>query len=113
MSVVDVPSSTLVIAPLSVDMAISFGNVAEWERQLGALRHLKALHRALRRGGVLGVVENRAEEGTSFRRMMQTGAVTEEHVIALAEVAGFRLASRSDVNAHAAPPRMTLRFVKR
>ena len=112
MSVVEVPSSTLAIAPLSADMALSFGNVAEWERQLGALQHLKALHRALRKGGVLAIVERRAEEGTSFRRMMLERAVTEEHVTSLAVVAGFVLVSRSADEGPGNRARMMLKFVK-
>ena len=44
--------------------------------------------------------------------MMKAGAVSEEHVIALAEVAGFRLISRSDINAGSQPSRMTLKFLK-
>ena len=103
---------TLAIAPLSADMAISCDNVAEWERQLGALNHLKALHRALRKGGILGIVEKRAEKGASFRHMMMEGAVTEEHVTALAEVAGFTLVSRSTVNGQGTSGRMTLKFMK-
>jgi predicted methyltransferase len=44
--------------------------------------------------------------------MVQEGAATEDHVIALAEVAGFRLAARSQVNAGTAPARFTLKFLK-
>jgi predicted methyltransferase len=115
MSVVGVlsPRASLSIAPLSADMAISLDNVAEWERGLGALSHLRALHRALRKGGILGIVEKRAAEGSSFRRMMQERAVTEDHVTALAEVAGFVLVSRSTVAGQGNGTLMMLKFVKR
>jgi predicted methyltransferase len=96
----------------SADLAISYGNLVTWERQFHALAHLKALHGALKPGAVLGVVENRIDEGRSFRQMMAAGAITEEHAIALAEVAGFRLAGRSEVNAGGLPARMTLKFVR-
>ena len=114
MSLVEVSSSRgpAAIAPLSADMVISFDNVAQWERQLGALGELQAVHRALRKGGILGIVERRAAEGASFRRMMLERAVTEDHVTALAEVAGFVLVSRTVVNGQAGT-RMVLKFVKR
>ena len=96
----------------NADLVISWDNVARWERDFAGLNRLKAVHGTLKPGGILGVVEIRAPEGTTFRRMLEDGAATEDHVIALAEVAGFRLVSRSPINAGAAPSRMTLRFVK-
>lgn len=106
------PEDTALVPRASAELAISSGNLVGWERQYQALFHLRALHGALKPGGVLGVIEPRAAEGQSFRDMMRTGAVTEEHVIALAEVAGFRLAGRSEANAQGATPRMTLKFVR-
>jgi len=44
--------------------------------------------------------------------MVQDATATEDHVIALAEVAGFRLAGRSELNAQSGVARMTLKFVK-
>ena len=102
----------IAIPALSVDMAISCDNLVAWERRLAGPGHLKLLHDALKRGGILGVVESRAPEGSSFRRMMEVRGLTEEHVIALAEVAGFVLVSRSAANAHRRPARMTLKFIK-
>jgi len=94
------------------DLAICVGNVVAWELELGALSHLRALLGALKPGGILGVVENRAADGRTFRQMMESRAVSEEHVIALAEVAGFRLVARSEVNAARSPSLMTLKFAK-
>ena len=106
------PEDTFRVPRASADLAISSGNLVGWERQYQALNHLKAVHGALRPGGILGVIEPRAHDGHSFRQMMATGAVTEEHVIALAEVAGFRYSGRSEANAGGARPRMTLKFVR-
>ena len=106
------PSDTVRMALASADMAISYDNVVGWERQYQALLQLKLLHGLVKPGGVLGIIEQRAREGRSFREMMAAGAVTEEHVIALAEVAGFRFAGRSEANARGQPSRMTLKFVR-
>ena len=101
-----------ILADASADLVVSCGNVARWERDFGALNQLKMFHRALKAGGVLGIVETRAAAGTAFRRMVQEEMATEDHVIALAEVAGFRLAERSEINAQSGVARMTLKFVK-
>ena len=106
------PEDTARVPRASAELAISSDNLVGWEREYKALFHLRALHGALRPGGVLGVIEPRAEEGQSFRQMMTSGALTEEHVISMAEVAGFRFAGRSEANARDSPPRMTLKFVR-
>jgi len=90
-------------------MTLPYGSVFQWEKHFEGSNQLKALHRALKQGGTLGIVERRAPNGTPFRRMIQEGALTEEHVILLAEVAGFRLVTRSS---EAAQGHMILKFVK-
>lgn len=90
-------------------MALPYGSVFQWERRLEGNNRLKALHRALKPGGTLEIVERRAADGTSFRRMIQEGALTEEHVVLLAQIAGFRLVTKS---VDAAQDHMILRFVK-
>jgi predicted methyltransferase len=51
---------------------------------------------------VLGVVEHRARPGTSRDEMKKSGYVTEDHVIKVAEAAGFKLDARSEINANRA-----------
>jgi predicted methyltransferase len=85
----------------SVDLVLTFRNVhnwaAEWNNDQAMVR---AFYDALKPGGVLGVVEHRAREGTSLEQMKRTGYITESYVIGLAEKAGFRLAGRSEANAN-------------
>ncbi len=86
--------------PGSADLVLTFRNVhnwiaAEYERDMFA-----AFYRALKPGGTLGVVEHRAAPGTSIEVTKQSGYVTEEYVIALAEGAGFKLAAKSEINAN-------------
>lgn len=89
------------IAPKgSADLALTFRNVHNWTEAGNDEANFKAFFDALKPGGVLGVVEHRAKEGTSVRDMRRTGYMTEAYVIGLAERAGFKLAGKSEVNAN-------------
>ena len=56
--------------------------------------------RVLKPGGVLGVVQHRAADGTDPAETAQQGYVSEEAVIAMATAAGLEFEARSDVNAN-------------
>jgi predicted methyltransferase len=57
-------------------------------------------YKALKPGGLLGVVEHRAKPGTSMEVMKKSGYVTEEHAIEVAQKHGFTLVSKSEINAN-------------
>lgn len=95
-----VPERTTIAPPGSADMVVTFRNVHNWMKGGYAPEMFAVMHRALKPGGVLGLVEHRAEPGTSVAAMKESGYVTEEHVIALAEGAGFTLEARSEINAN-------------
>ena len=86
--------------PASVDMVLTFRNVHNWSEQGYDQEMFNAFFAALKPGGILGVVEHRANEGASRRDMVRTGYMTESYVIELARKAGFTLAARSEVNAN-------------
>jgi len=89
------------IAPAgSVDMVLTFRNVHNWTAAKSDAAAFRAFYAALKPGGILGVVEHRAKEGTSLEEMIKSGYMTEAYVISLAEKAGFRLAGQSEVNAN-------------
>jgi len=83
-----------------VDLVLTFRNVHNWTAAKTDAAMFRAFFDALKPGGVLGVVEHRAREGTSLEQMVKTGYMTEAYVIGLAQQAGFRLAARSEVNAN-------------
>jgi predicted methyltransferase len=60
----------------------------------------QAMYQVLKPGGVLGVVDHRANPNTDIETMKQTGYMTEQAVIALAQQAGFILLSASEINAN-------------
>ena len=61
---------------------------------------LRVFYKALKPGGVLGVVDHRGRTDLSQEAQMKNGYVREDYAIALIERAGFRLAGRSQVNAN-------------
>ena len=96
-SVVDL-SSKLAEAE-SVDAVLTFRNLHNWIGPQIDLIFSNA-HTALKKGGILGVVEHRANPGTSLEEMKQTGYVTEEYAINIAKKHGFTLISKSEINAN-------------
>ncbi|CAA0089596.1 Uncharacterised protein [Zhongshania aliphaticivorans] len=95
------PPKDLEIAPAnSVDKVLTFRNVHNWLKSGVAEDVFSAAYAALKPGGILGVVEHRADAGASLQEMIDSGYVSEKKVIALAESAGFLLLDSSEVNAN-------------
>lgn len=89
------------IAPAgSADFVLTFRNLHNWidRREIdGALR---AFHKALKPGGVLGVVDHRGRTDLTQEQQMKTGYVREDYAIAAIEKAGFKFAGASNANAN-------------
>jgi predicted methyltransferase len=89
------------IAPAgSADFVLTFRNLHNWIERGEVEGALRAFHRALKPGGVLGVVDHRGRADMTQESQMKSGYVREDSAIALIEKAGFRLAGRSEVNAN-------------
>ena len=99
---------THLLAPAYVDMApkgsadlvLTFRNAHNWAKAGNAPAMFKTFYDALKPGGILGVVDHRAKPGTALQRQIESGYLTEEYVIGLAEGAGFKLVEKSEVNAN-------------
>jgi predicted methyltransferase len=94
------PQKTDIAPAGSADMVLTFRNVHNWMNRGYAEDVFKAMYRALKPGGVLGVVEHRGNPAVPQDRQAASGYVTEEHTIKLAEAAGFQLVGRSEINAN-------------
>jgi predicted methyltransferase len=95
--IVDLSSS--LAEPGSVDAVLTFRNLHNWlGPQMDAI--FANSSKALKPGGLFGVVEHRAKPGTSMEMMKKSGYVTEEHAIAVAKKHGFTLVARSEVNSN-------------
>lgn len=89
------------IAPAeSVDLVLTFRSLHNWLEDGIADAAFSAFYRALKPGGVLGVVQHRANDTEPQDPRAPNGYVHEWHVIDLAEAAGFSLAARSEINAN-------------
>jgi len=86
--------------PGSADFVLTFRNLHNWIERGEVEGALRAFHRALKPGGVLGVVDHRGRTDLTQAAQMKSGYVREDYAIALIEKAGFRLAGASEVNAN-------------
>lgn len=94
------PSEPVFGEPESADKVLTFRNVHNWVNGGQAEAMFKAFAEVLKPGGVLGVVQHRADDGASAEETAKTGYVSEEAVIAFAEAAGLNLEERSNLNAN-------------
>lgn len=82
------------------DRVLTFRNVHNWLEAGHLDTSLRAFNHALKIGGMLGVEEHRAAQGTSVEEMKRSGYVTESLMSRQAMTAGFELTGRSEVNAN-------------
>lgn len=87
--------------PGSADFVLTFRNLHNWIERGEVEGALRAFHRALKPGGVLGVVDHRGRTDQAQEAQMKSGYVREDYAIRVIERAGFRLAEVSEVNANA------------
>jgi predicted methyltransferase len=95
------PPEKLQIAPDgSADRVLTFRNVHNWMRNDQAPAVFKAMFKALKPGGILGVVEHRNATAKPQDPKALSGYVSEDYVIALARNAGFEFLAKSEINAN-------------
>ena len=95
-----VPERTVIAPPGTADFVLTFRNVHNWLNGGYAAEMFRLIARALRPGGILGLVTHRAPEGRSLAEMKESGYVTEAQVIGMAEAAGLTLVASSEINAN-------------
>ncbi len=94
------------IAPQgSADMVLTFRNVHNWMKFGFETPIFEAMFTALKPGGILGVVEHRANPDEFPDPQALSGYVHEEQVIEMAEAAGFIFVEKSEINANPADTR--------
>ena len=94
------PDQWQIAPPGSADLVLTFRNVHNWLEAGDEKKMFAAMYRALKPGGVLGLVEHRAASGTTRADWVKTGYVSEDFVIRLAREAGFQLLAKSEINAN-------------
>jgi predicted methyltransferase len=92
------PQLTEICPPGTADLVLTFRNVHNWVDEGTQQQQFNTFFKALKPGGVLGVVEHRAKPGTSLEETKKSGYVDEAYVKKLATAAGFRFDAASPVN---------------
>jgi predicted methyltransferase len=92
------PQLTEVCPPGTADVVLTFRNVHNWMDAGVEQAQFDAFFKALKPGGVLGVVEHRAKPGASREEMSKSGYVDEAYVKKLAATAGFHFDAESPIN---------------
>jgi predicted methyltransferase len=88
------------VPPGTVDLVVTFRNLHNWMADDTAASMLATAYRALKPGGVLGVVDHRGNPALAQDPKAKSGYVTEEYAIKVIEAQGFRLLGTSEVNAN-------------
>ena len=94
------PREISVTPPGTAALAMTFRNVHNWIMADQEHEYFAAFFHALKPGGVLGVVEHRANPDADMDSMHTTGYATETYVKGIAERAGFTFEAASEVNAN-------------
>ena len=101
-TITELSNTKLDIAPEgSADMVLTFRNVHNWVDGTGHEANVfAAMFKALKPGGILGLVEHRLGADTEQDAKASSGYVRQDFVIKLAEEAGFQLVDSSEINAN-------------
>ncbi len=89
-----------VVPPDSIDMIVTFRNLHNWMARGVAAQAFATMYKALKPGGVLGVVEHRGIRGAPQDPQAKSGYVDEEYAVQLIEAQGFKLVATSQVNSN-------------
>ena len=77
-------------------MVLTFRNTHNWLRSKTAENVYSSIYKVMKRGGILGIVQHKAEENSEFN--FKNGYVKESFLIKLVEDQGFKLLEKSNIN---------------
>jgi predicted methyltransferase len=100
LTVLQPPNFLQLASDASADRVLSFRNVHNWMKNDQAAAVFNAMYKALKPGGILGIVEHRNSTLKPQDPSAASGYVTEDYVIALARNAGFEFLDKAEINAN-------------
>jgi predicted methyltransferase len=95
-----VPPKKSYVEAGAFDMVLTFRNLHNWLSRDAMQDVMEEAFNALKSGGTFGVVEHRADDEVSLEYMKKSGYVSQALAIEIAEKAGFKLVSSSEINAN-------------
>ena len=100
-STLHAPNKIFDLAPdNSMDRVLTFRNVHNWMKYGGVNEVFEKMYKALKPGGILGIVEHREKFTKKQDPKALNGYVREDYVIKLAQKVGFEFIAKSEVNAN-------------
>ena len=87
-------------APGSLDMVVTFRNIHNWMSGGWAPQAFAKMYKALKPGGILGVVEHRGNPQVPQDPKAKSGYIREDEAIRLIQSQGFALVAQSQINAN-------------
>ena len=87
----------------SLDRILTFRNLHNWYMKAGDTAITSAFGQfftALKPGGLLGIVEHRLAAGRPLSEQQDSGYMSQDYVIRMAEQVGFELVASSEINAN-------------
>ncbi|MCW9015728.1 MAG: methyltransferase, partial [Kangiellaceae bacterium] len=94
------PQQLAIAKEASADMVLAFRNAHHWHRKSQATDVYAAVFKALKPGGVFGIVQHRAGNKHPDDQSGNKGYLRESDVVKKIEAAGFKLVEKSEVNAN-------------
>ncbi len=91
---------TAIAPPGSADMVLTFRNIHNWMKYGFERTIFDAMFTALKPGGILGIVEHRADPEEFPDPQTLSGYVQEEQVMEMAREAGFEFVAKTEINAN-------------
>lgn len=84
----------------SQDMVLAFRNIHNWDSNGVFKKVIEAAYAVLKPGGVLGIVEHKADQLSEMSASAVEGYTDESYVIDVVQSVGFKLEGRSGINAN-------------
>lgn len=84
----------------SQDMVLAFRNIHNWDSNGVFKKVVEAAKDVLKPGGILGIVEHKADQLSEMSASAVEGYTAESYVIEVIESAGFKLVGRSGINSN-------------
>lgn len=102
LTMLELGKASEIAPPGSADLVLTFRNVHNMlmAGDAAATQAFADFYKALKPGGVLGVVDHRLPENADPAREKSSGYVKKSTVVRLATAAGFTLADESEINAN-------------